>query len=292
MTSDPFLDLLPRLLDLELLPPAIRRDETGRRRVAAEFGDFRGHVPYTIGDDLRFLDWNVMARSGHRVLRRFDGEEHRRLMLVLDLSASVAPRLAGIRDLAMLYSFLALVHLDGVDLITLDARGASTSSFESLEAWPLLQERLAGLAAGGSRGLLDLGRELEPLGRLRGPVVISDFQPEDACREALGQLSEFGHALVCVFPRLDYELDASWLAARGRVWIEDYETGDRAPCTMTPALAGAFVAEQAEWEQRMTILCRDLRHEFRAAPLPGEHERGAIEPWLPFLTIGEVWLHS
>ena len=49
-----------------------------------EFADFR---PYVAGDDLRFLDWNVYARSERMYIKRFLGETNSHLMLLLDASA-------------------------------------------------------------------------------------------------------------------------------------------------------------------------------------------------------------
>ncbi|GAA4880315.1 DUF58 domain-containing protein [Ferrimonas pelagia] len=52
-----------------------------------EFDEVR---PYTPGDDVRTIDWNVTARSGEVHIKRFIEERELNLMLVVDASASFA----------------------------------------------------------------------------------------------------------------------------------------------------------------------------------------------------------
>ena len=58
-----------------------------RRGQSPEFVDHRGYVP---GDDLRRLDWNVLARSDQAVIKRYRAEEETAVRVALDLSASMA----------------------------------------------------------------------------------------------------------------------------------------------------------------------------------------------------------
>lgn len=50
-----------------------------------EFEEVREYVP---GDDIRSIDWNVTARSGHPFIKKFREERERTLMLMVDVSAS------------------------------------------------------------------------------------------------------------------------------------------------------------------------------------------------------------
>lgn len=60
---------------------------------AGEFVDFREYAP---GEDLRRLDWKVLARSGRAYVRLFQDETNLRCTLVLDASGSM--RFGGGRD--------------------------------------------------------------------------------------------------------------------------------------------------------------------------------------------------
>ena len=61
-----------------------------------EFAEYRDYVP---GDDPRFVDWNAYARTGRPYLKRFEGETNTRLMLMLDVSASMGFGAAGVTKL-------------------------------------------------------------------------------------------------------------------------------------------------------------------------------------------------
>jgi len=70
--------------------PGERRSK--RRGQSVEFDDYR---PYTPGDDLRHLDWNVLARFDRLVLKLFREDEDQTLHLYLDASASMLAGGAG-----------------------------------------------------------------------------------------------------------------------------------------------------------------------------------------------------
>src|SRR6185295_18982443 len=53
---------------------------------SVEFTEYRQYVP---GDDLRFLDWRLYARSDRFYLKRFEDETNLRCWLLVDLSRSI-----------------------------------------------------------------------------------------------------------------------------------------------------------------------------------------------------------
>src|SRR5579862_4574869 len=52
--------------------------------------EFRQHRPYRAGDDLKYLDWKLFARSDRLYTRQFHETTNLSVMLVLDSSASMA----------------------------------------------------------------------------------------------------------------------------------------------------------------------------------------------------------
>lgn len=52
-----------------------------------EFAEYRA---YSVGDDLRHVDWNVFARTERCYLKRYRGETNTRVTVLLDSSASMA----------------------------------------------------------------------------------------------------------------------------------------------------------------------------------------------------------
>ena len=53
---------------------------------SVEFSEYR---QYTFGDDPRYIDWRVFARSDRYYLKRFEDETNVRCHLVLDMSRSM-----------------------------------------------------------------------------------------------------------------------------------------------------------------------------------------------------------
>src|SRR5271168_5307716 len=51
-----------------------------------EFAEYRSYSP---GDDLRHVDWNVLARTERMYLKRYRGETNSQLTMMLDTSASM-----------------------------------------------------------------------------------------------------------------------------------------------------------------------------------------------------------
>src|ERR1700723_3835463 len=76
------LDLLSR----KLLAGKLKGERRSKRRgQSVEFADYRG---YTIGDDLRFIDWNIYARLDRLFLKLFHEEEDLSLYILVDVSKS------------------------------------------------------------------------------------------------------------------------------------------------------------------------------------------------------------
>src|SRR2546421_10023430 len=53
---------------------------------SVQFADHRQYVP---GDDLKYLDWHLYARTDHYYIKRYEEETNLRCYLVLDRSASM-----------------------------------------------------------------------------------------------------------------------------------------------------------------------------------------------------------
>src|SRR5579871_4949722 len=112
---------LARLEQLELVSRKIflgrlkgeRRSK--RKGQSVEFADYRNYV---VGDDLRFLDWNLYARLDRLFLRLFMEEEDLHVYLLVDNSLSMdfgtPSKLHYAKQLAAALGFIGLVNLDRV----------------------------------------------------------------------------------------------------------------------------------------------------------------------------------
>lgn len=85
-----------------------------------EFEEVREYIP---GDDIRSIDWNVTARTGHPFIKKFVEERELTVMLVVDISASHSfgstPQLKKdlAAEIAAVLAFSAIQNNDRVGLI-------------------------------------------------------------------------------------------------------------------------------------------------------------------------------
>ena len=85
-------DGLSRIGNMELVArQVVEGFLTGRHRspyhgFSVEFTEYR---QYSSGDDLRYLDWKLYARSDRYYLKRFEDETNLRSWLLVDLSRSM-----------------------------------------------------------------------------------------------------------------------------------------------------------------------------------------------------------
>jgi uncharacterized protein (DUF58 family) len=76
------LDVMSR----KMLAGKLKGERRSKRRgQSVEFADYRNYV---VGDDLRFIDWNVYARLERLFLKLFLEEEDLSLYIILDVSKS------------------------------------------------------------------------------------------------------------------------------------------------------------------------------------------------------------
>lgn len=106
------------------------RDLDGRAavRVRGQGTEFDSLREYVSGDDVRSIDWRASARNRNVVVRTWQPERDRRVVLVLDTSRTSAgrvgdvPRLDSAMDAALLLAALAARAGDRIDFVAGDRR--------------------------------------------------------------------------------------------------------------------------------------------------------------------------
>lgn len=199
--ADPAELLDPRFLEsLSHLRIVARRVPRGGRfadQVSSDLGsglEFKDYRPYTPGDDLRAIDWNVYRRMGRVFVRLFEELEDLPVHLVVDVSRSLFAADA-VRGRAALRSALAL---GAIALGQHDAVGVYPFSDDLAVAVPPTsgKGRVFGLARAMAAieigGATDLATSLRRFGHLRVRrglcVIVSDFfdpRGVEALREGL-----------------------------------------------------------------------------------------------------------
>lgn len=195
--------------------------------------EFAEYKAYSEGDDPRFVDWNVFARTDRTYIRRYLGETNTRLMIALDASASMGygtgpvTKLQYAKFLAASLAYMTLQQHDPTGLIAFDAQIRSyrppSSRTGTLTA---ILHALDRLEAGSATDLGQSFRQMHEHCQRRGLVaVISDLYCDpEALTRAVQPLAWRGHDIM-IFQILDRsELAPEWNES---VLLEDVESGQQ-----------------------------------------------------------------
>ncbi len=95
--------------------------------------EFAEHRPYQPGDELRYLDWRMLARSDRLFVKQYEEETNLRSMIVLDISRSMdwagaerrLTKLAYAKQLSAALALVLLRQRDATGLIAFDAHHAN-----------------------------------------------------------------------------------------------------------------------------------------------------------------------
>lgn len=117
-------DFLSKLEYLSLVSRRVFRGSLLAQRRTMQFGsgiEFADHREYAAGDDLRYLDWNLYARHGEYLLKRFQEEQDLHVYFLLDCSQSMAfgepAKFDLARQLVAALAYIALADLERVSVI-------------------------------------------------------------------------------------------------------------------------------------------------------------------------------
>lgn len=120
---------------------------TQKKGLSIEFADYR---EYTDGDDLRHLDWNVLARLETPIMKTYRDEEDLAVHLLVDASPSMdfgePSKIEMAQRLAASLGFIALSGGDAVYTRMLGRKEAPASALRGRASYPRLA-RWAGSAA-------------------------------------------------------------------------------------------------------------------------------------------------
>jgi uncharacterized protein (DUF58 family) len=218
-----------------------------RKGFSVEFAEYR---PYQPGDDLRYIDWKIAARSDRWVVRQYEEETNLRASIVLDVSRSMAwsganlrigregapaDRLTKLAYAEQLTAALALLFLrqrDAVGLVRFDDRirsavppRARTGQWRRVIA--ALEEPGTGKASSAPEALNQAARLINRRGLI---VLISDLLMDLADVErAMRGLRAAGHDVTVLHVMDPAERD---LPSTGEALFVDPETDLAVPATI------------------------------------------------------------
>jgi uncharacterized protein (DUF58 family) len=253
------------LAQLERLTLASRRAFRGRVRGerrsprkghSVEFCDYRA---YGVGDDLRYVDWNVFGRLDRLHVKLFVDEEDLCLHLLVDASRSMEfgrpSKLAYAVRLAAALGFVGLVNLERVGVAVLrDRVSEGWSPARGRNQFPALLDFLSAVKAEGRTGLNEgLGHYAM---RAREPgiaVLLSDLMDPAGFESGVRALLERRFEVHVV-----HLLDAGEInpSLAGDLRLQDSETGEVRELTVDGEALRAYRRRLHQFLERVEGFCR------------------------------------
>ncbi|HYV03274.1 MAG TPA: DUF58 domain-containing protein [Blastocatellia bacterium] len=229
-------EVLARISSLELVARSVVEGFISGLHRSPHLGfstDFAEHRQYMPGDDLRHLDWKLLARTDRLYIKKYQGDTNAQLHLLVDASASMGyssgevTKLQYAQYLAASLGFLGVRQHDSVGLGAFDEQMVEhvppSSRSGHLRTVLGVLERL--VPGRGTALSAQLHRMAELLTRRGIVVLISDLYDEpERIMEGLEHLRFRGNDVI-VFQVMDrQELDFEFFEP---VVLEDSETEEQ-----------------------------------------------------------------
>ena len=267
--STPLLDpeFLHKLEQLELVSRKIivgrMKGERKSRRKGSSV-EFAEHRNYTVGDDLRHIDWNVYGRLDKLFLKLFLEEEDLHVYTLLDTSLSMnfgtPTKLHYGKQIAAALAFVGLVNHDRVIMDTFAGKldlGIPSVRGRS-QMWRVI-DYLERLSASGESDLKTAAREFAIRHAGKGVVVvISDFLDKNGYEDALRYLLARNMDIYVIHLLSQEEVEPEIV---GDLRLEDVEDDDVTEITMSAPLLkrykdnlNSFVGGLKDWCTKRGIM--------------------------------------
>lgn len=212
-----------RLNPAKAFPGRVKGERlTTRRGLSIEFSDYR---EYAEGDDLRHLDWNVLARLDTPIMKTYRDEEDLAVHLLVDTSASMSfgepSKLAAAERAGAALTYAGLAGGDALIPYNL-GRPEPPRSFRGRSGYPKVCRWMQGLASEGKSSLSSGLRSFASSSARAGlAIVLTDgLDPEAAAGFRL--VAGRGHELMVLLVMSDLDLDPD---LEGDLRLIDAESG-------------------------------------------------------------------
>lgn len=227
------LDLVSR----KLLAGKMKGERRSKRRgQSVEFADYRNYV---IGDDLRFIDWNIYARLDRLFLKLFLEEEDLALYVIVDVSKSSdygdPNKSMYMKKVAAALGYIGLVNYNRVNISAI-AGGvvAETGGLRGRTKVAQMIDFVQKLQPQGAGNLAEACKRFALSHRQKGVcVVLSDFFDKGGYEDGLRYVASGRYDLFAVQILSPQEIDPD---LQGDLKLRDMEDDDMAEVSITQPL--------------------------------------------------------
>ncbi len=238
---------------------------TVKMGTSLEFSDYRN---YQVGDDFRYIDWNIFSRLDRLFLKVFTAEEDLSIHILLDTSQSMMcgdpPKIDYAKRIAAALGYIGLSNLDRVG-ITAFAAGIQDSAAPRRGRdyfWGLLDycERLTcGGETDFNRALMEYSFRSKRVGLA---IVISDLLDPKGFERGLEALRFARYDVLLLQILDDEELRPTYT---GLVRLRDVETNQEQRLTIDELLLSRYRERVQQWCSHIEDFCLKSQIEYLRA---------------------------
>ena len=231
-----------------------------RRGQSVEFADYRNYV---VGDDLRFLDWNIYGRLDKLFIKLFLEEEDLHFYVLIDSSVSMdfgdPTKLLYAKQIAASLAFIGLINHDRVVIETFNDRlDARIGPIRGRTQFWRVMDFLTKLEPTGASHMADSAKSFAIKNTGKGIlVVLSDFLDKAGYEDALRYFVARNMDIYAIHIMSQEEVEPE---LAGDLRLVDAEDSDVADITVSAPLLkrykqnlNAFCGGLKEWCTRRSI---------------------------------------
>lgn len=235
---------------------------SGKGGSSTDFADFRD---YAVGDDLRYVDWNIFARLRRPYIKQFQHEEEMHVVLLVDASTSMLyeDKLLRARQAAAAFAVMGLLNVERVSIYAIASRSEKPWLFPPGSGRVRIRPMLSFLEqveGGGSIPLEEAVTTMLRFHRGRGvAILISDFLTFGDLNRPLNMLYSSGLEVWGLQILGESEINPN---VTGDLRFVDCETQQTLDITNASELLKVYHDQRLWMQQTLDTMCRSRQGRF------------------------------
>lgn len=220
-----------------------------------EFADYRN---YGIGDEIKYIDWNIYARSNKLFSKVFHEEGNMDIHLLLDVSKSMdfgkENKLRYAKNIIMMLAYLGITNHHNVQFSAFADKSFMAISFgRYMDIFGHFLETLEDIHPQGqtnlNQSILSYLHEQKPSGLL---FIVSDFLDEGGYEEGLKHLAHSPLHVCCVQLLCEEEINPK-ISYTDQ--LQDIETDRLINFNLTRSICRKYMDALKQHTEQFRILC-------------------------------------
>lgn len=254
-------DFMSKLDSLDVLSKKILRGKLQGQRRSKRRGqsiEFADHRPYVVGDDLRFVDWNIYARLEQLFLKLFMEEQDLTVHIALDVSGSVdygqPAKSDFIRKIAAALGYISLVNNNRLTMSTFNLGIVNQLKYmRGRNYLPDMTELLLNAECEGITDFENVCKQLVASQVGSGiMIILSDFMFKEGYDPGLRRIMSRGYEPYAIQILSPQELEPE---LSGDLKLVDIEDADIAEVTVSHALIKYYKKNLSGYCNELKLFC-------------------------------------